>query len=174
MFAPPSLNSTVPAGVPMLEVTVAENVTGWPKSDGLADELSPVAVLALMLVKLNAAEDEIPLPLAMTLYGPPGIPFAVNTGDVATPLPLMATLVMITLPGNVPLAPLAGAVSVTRSPETGSPKAPLTVSNKGELKAGVMTVLCGVPLVAEIVKPRDSNAPISTVVLTTRAKPRPR
>ena len=32
--------------------------------------------------------------------------------------------------------------------------------------------LCGVPLVAAMVKPRDSKAPISTVPLTIRLKPR--
>ena len=39
----PSLNVTVPVGVPApgaLTVTVAVNVTDWPKTDGLADEVS--------------------------------------------------------------------------------------------------------------------------------------
>ena len=44
--AAPSLNVTVPVGVPALEVTVAVNVTDWPNVEGLTEEPSPVAVLA--------------------------------------------------------------------------------------------------------------------------------
>ena len=42
----PSLNVTVPVGVPApgrSTVTVAVNVTDWPKTEGLAEEVSVVA-----------------------------------------------------------------------------------------------------------------------------------
>jgi hypothetical protein len=43
----PSLNVTVPVGVPVPEVTetVAVNVTDWPEHDGLADEVTTVEVV---------------------------------------------------------------------------------------------------------------------------------
>ena len=41
----PSLNVTVPVGVPLDEVTVAVNVTDWPNVEGLADDVSAVLVL---------------------------------------------------------------------------------------------------------------------------------
>jgi len=44
----PSRNVTVPVGVAtvVLPTTVAVKVTGWPKTDGLADEVTLVVVLA--------------------------------------------------------------------------------------------------------------------------------
>src|ERR1043166_1437156 len=55
----PSLNVTVPVGVPapgVRAVTVAENVTDWPNTDGLSDEPSAVSVLALLTVWVTTAE----------------------------------------------------------------------------------------------------------------------
>ena len=49
----PSLKVTVPDGVPLpgaTAVTFAVNVTDWPNTDGLADELIAVVVLALLTV----------------------------------------------------------------------------------------------------------------------------
>jgi hypothetical protein len=55
----PSLNVTVPAVQAAAdEVTVAVNVTDWPKVDGLADELSDVAVLALFTSSDRASDVE--------------------------------------------------------------------------------------------------------------------
>src|SRR5215831_14167256 len=60
--------------------------------------------------------DGDPLPiLAITLYGPPAVPFAVNVGAVATPLALVATVAGLP-PVKAPLAPLAGGVKVTVTP----------------------------------------------------------
>jgi capsular polysaccharide biosynthesis protein len=41
---PPSLNVTVPVGVPEVPVTVALNVTGAPESDGFTLDISVVIV----------------------------------------------------------------------------------------------------------------------------------
>lgn len=44
----PSLNVTVPAGVPRpgeLATTVAVSVTDWPKTEGLAEEVTVVVVV---------------------------------------------------------------------------------------------------------------------------------
>ena len=43
--APPSLNCTVPVGVPAPEATIAVKVTLWPKSDGFSDDDTAVVTL---------------------------------------------------------------------------------------------------------------------------------
>ena len=55
----PSLNVTVPVGVPAPgaeAVTVAVKVTDCPETDGLTEEASAVAVAALLTIWLRAAE----------------------------------------------------------------------------------------------------------------------
>ena len=44
----PFLNVTVPVAVPTVDVTVAVNVTGEPKTDGFFDELTEVVVAPLI------------------------------------------------------------------------------------------------------------------------------
>src|SRR5438105_3092393 len=54
----PSLKLTVPVGVPApgkLAVTVAVNVTLWPNTDGFADDVSAVLVLAWFTVCVSVA-----------------------------------------------------------------------------------------------------------------------
>ena len=51
-FVPPSLNCTVPVGVPAVEITVAVKVTFCPALDGLTDEETAVADAAFAIVKL--------------------------------------------------------------------------------------------------------------------------
>jgi hypothetical protein len=63
----PSLNVTVPVGTPTLGLTgatVAENVTGWLASDGLALATSVVVVAAMLMV------NEIELVLVRKLPSP--------------------------------------------------------------------------------------------------------
>ena len=48
----PSLNRTLPVGVPEAEVTVAVNVTICPKSDGFADDATVVVVGGAVTVKV--------------------------------------------------------------------------------------------------------------------------
>ncbi len=48
----PSLNVTVPVGVPLpggVEVTVAVKVTAWPNTDGLPEAVTAVLVSALTM-----------------------------------------------------------------------------------------------------------------------------
>src|SRR5207247_3581011 len=62
----PSLKVTVPVGVPapgLFAVTVAVNVTACPDSDGLAEELTTVAVLAFFTVSVSVLE-VLPLKVA--------------------------------------------------------------------------------------------------------------
>ena len=51
----PSLNVTVPVGVP-LPLTVAVKVTCWPNVDGFDDDVSVVVVLLLFTVCVTAAD----------------------------------------------------------------------------------------------------------------------
>jgi hypothetical protein len=74
------------------------------------------------------------------------VAFAVNTADVATPLLLVVAV--FTPPANVPLAPVAGAVNVTVTPDTGLPPLSFTVATSGAPNAVLIAALCGVPLVA--------------------------
>src|SRR5438067_9185832 len=65
----PSLKFTLPVGVPApgaVAVTVAVNVTLWPNTDGLADDVSAVLVLA-WLTTCDTAE----LVLVVKLVSPP-------------------------------------------------------------------------------------------------------
>src|SRR5204863_2199820 len=66
----PSLKVTVPVGVPapgLLAVTVAVKVTDCPDSDGLAEELTSVAVLAFFTVWVSVLE-VLPLKVALPPY----------------------------------------------------------------------------------------------------------
>src|SRR5687767_3993955 len=72
---------------------------------------------------------------------------------------------------NMAVGPLVGELKCTWPPATGSPAGLFTVTINGE-KSVYTAVLCGVPLVAEIVNARDSKAPISTVRFVCRATPR--
>src|SRR4051812_30533511 len=50
----PSLNVTVPVGVPVVALTVAVKVTLWPLFEGLRDDVSVVVVLALTVCVSDA------------------------------------------------------------------------------------------------------------------------
>ena len=54
--AVPSLNVTVPVGVPVPEVTVAVNVTDCPNVLGFADDVSAVVVHAALTVCVTAVD----------------------------------------------------------------------------------------------------------------------
>ena len=56
--AAPSLNVTVPVGVPVPEAgfTEAVNVTAWPKAEGLSEEINDVAEEGLLLQDVNLKE----------------------------------------------------------------------------------------------------------------------
>ena len=74
-----------------------------------------------MFVRLKFAVDVTPDTVAVTVYGPPAVAFAVNVGDVATPFEsVVAVAVADPLP-KVPLAPVDGAVNVTVTPLFGVP-----------------------------------------------------
>lgn len=84
------------------------------------------------------------------MYGPPEIPFAVNTADVATPLAFVVAV--FNPPAKVPLGPdCAGAAKVTVAPAKSCPPPFLTVAFNVAPKAVLIAALCGVPPVATIV-----------------------
>jgi hypothetical protein len=77
---------------------------------------------------------------------------AVKGGDAATPEVLVSRVAVIPPPAKVPLAPEAGALNVTLTPETGLPLASFTVTTNGLLKAWVTGALCPPPEVAVMVE----------------------
>ena len=99
---------------------------------------------------------------------------AVKTGAVTKPEASLAIglLAFVPVSAKVPLAPLAGAVKVTRTPLIGVPDSE-TVTFRLVGKAVSTIVCCPSPAVIAILK-FASTAPISTVVFTTRGKPGPR
>ena len=68
-------------------------------------------------------------------------------GAVATPLALVVA-VAVAEPPNRAVAPLAGAVNVTVTPDTGLFPASRTVACSAVPNAVLIIVLCGVPAVA--------------------------
>ena len=106
------------------------------------------AAVPAVLVSAKLAGVVTPATEAVTVYGPPAVALAVNVAEVATPLLLVVAV--LTPPAKLPLAPEAGGVKVTVTPETGLPPLSFTVATRGAAKAVLMAVLCGVPLVAVI------------------------
>ena len=143
-----------PAKVPLAPVDGAVNVTITPwtgcdplsstvATSGAANAVSMVAVCGVPLVavidagvapafvRLKLAGVATPTTVAITVYVS-GVPFAVKTDDVATPLPLVvAVVVFVLVPAKVPLAPVAGAVNVTTAPVTGCEALSSTVATRG-------------------------------------------
>src|SRR5260221_10428656 len=66
-----------------------------------------------------------PAEAAVTMYGPPAVPLAVN-GAAAMPEALVATVIVVVRFENSPEAPAPGAVNVTLTPRTGLLPASLT------------------------------------------------
>jgi hypothetical protein len=92
-----------------------------------------------------------PVKFAVTVYGPPVVPFALKADDVATPLvPVVSVSVVFPLVANVPLAPVAGAVNVTATPLTGLLSLSTTIACRVVPNAVETAALCVAPLVALI------------------------
>ena len=53
------LNVTVPVGVPVSLMTVAVNITGWPKTDGLGEEVMSVEELSAFTICVTAHKAEM-------------------------------------------------------------------------------------------------------------------
>ena len=117
---------------------------------------------AALLVSANVAL-ALPGRLAVTLYGPPTVALAVA---VVCALPLASMLAMAGT--RLALAPLPGAVNVTWPPSTGSAALlAVTLAMSGWVKAVAAVADWLPPLAALRAKPRDSNAPTSTLPVRT-------
>src|SRR5580765_3385168 len=106
-----------------------------------------------------------PIALATTLYEP-AVPLAVAL-VLACP-PAMVMFAVAPPPVRTAEAFAAGAVKVITPPFTGSPPTPPIDAIKGDANGLRIVALCGEPLKTEMVKPRDSKAPMSTVPFTVR------
>ena len=138
-----SVSAVVPlANVPLAPVDGAVNVTATPLAGfesesttvatrgpanavltGVLCDAPPVAVIfaggPARFVRLKFAGVDTPATVAVTVTAP-DFRFAVNIAEIATPLALVAAVVVLEeVSANVPLAPFAGAVNVTIAPLTG-------------------------------------------------------
>lgn len=91
-----------------------------------------LAAAPAILVSRKLAGVPTPATVATTAYEPAAL-LAVIFGEVATPEALVTTVAM-TEPAKLPLAPEAGAVKVTVTPETGLPPESNTVAANGLAK----------------------------------------
>jgi hypothetical protein len=90
------------------------------------------------------------------------MPFAENTLEAALPVASVVSVsVVVPFEEKVPLAPIVGAPNVTATPLIGLELLSSTVATNGAGKAVLISVLCGVPLVAVI----DAIAPAEFVRL---------
>jgi hypothetical protein len=128
----PSLNVTVPVGVPdppPAALTVAVNVTVWPDTDGLADDPTTVELLLLFTVCVTALDV-----LVVKLLSPPytaviecaatlsELVLNVAWPELRVPVPMVvAPSLKVTVPLGVPAPAPVGvtvAVNVTDCPNT--------------------------------------------------------
>src|SRR5437773_1866632 len=133
MAVPPSRKVTLPAGVPapgLLAVTVAVKVTDCPDTDGLAEELTSVVVVAFFTVWVSVLE-VLPLKVALPPYDavigcePTASVLVTNVAwpeAFRVPVPrVVGPSLNVTVPVGVP-APLVFAftvaVKVTGCPDT--------------------------------------------------------
>jgi len=116
----PSLKTTVPVGVPPnCGATVASNVTGFPDSDGFRDEVSVVALVALLTTCFTGFEVLAPK-FASPLY-------VATTASVPTPSPDVDK--PATPPLSVPVPnKVEPCMNVTVSPFGGAPSLEFTVA----------------------------------------------
>jgi hypothetical protein len=75
------------------------------------------------------------------------VAFAVRVGEVAIPLELVVTMVVVA-PAKLAEAPVVGAVKVTLAPLTGLPPLLSTVTCNAVAKAVPTVVVCALPAVA--------------------------
>ena len=98
------------------------------------------------MVRLKVTGVFTPLTVALTMKVP-GVEFAVNLEEVATPLLFVRSVSVVVPLAKVPLAPEDGAVKVTISP--GVPILfVVTVASKGAAKVRPPAALCDDPLCA--------------------------
>jgi hypothetical protein len=170
-----------PVNVPLAPLDGAENVTlipeiGFPLASAtvafsaveigvsISDRCGvPAVALTDEACRASFVSEKVagvttPAADAVTVYGPPAMPFAVNAADVATPLAFVVAV--FNPPANVPLGPdCGGGAKVTVAPARSCPLPFLTVACKVAPKAVLIAALCGVPLVATIV-----GAPVAVTV----------
>ena len=94
------------------------------------------------LVRAKEAELDTPATVALTLYGPPAVLFAVTVA-LATPSVLVMAVTVLVIPG-----PLVGPLKDTVTPGTGLLPASFTVASNGFAKAVLTRALCPPPLPA--------------------------
>ncbi|HTW61095.1 MAG TPA: hypothetical protein VMD55_04755, partial [Terracidiphilus sp.] len=127
-----------------------------------------------VLVREKSAGELAPVVVAVTVYGPPAVEFAVKADEVASPFALVVSISVAIPLLKVPLAPEAGAVKVTEAPLSGEPL-DVTSATRGLAKLVLTVALCPDPLEAEmaitavavLVRAKDAGAAAPEVVAVT-------
>lgn len=148
----PSLNVTVPVGVPLPEdgLTVAVSVTDWPKTDGLAEEATEVAVVGCPM----------PVPLKETDAARMLKPFAMLTVPCLEPIPVGANVTLIV---QVPLTGRGdedGQLSVSEK----SPVAPTLIIFNATLPVLVTVNSCDALLVPTFWLPKLEETGVTVII----------
>src|SRR5260370_660491 len=154
---PGAVNVTLNPDTGLIPASVNVTAIGCAHAILICADCGVVPALAVIVDAVPAVlvseklTEVTPVPLATTLYGPPGVAFEVNGAD-ATPEAFVATVIVAVLLPNVPLAPDPGAVNVTLNPDTGLFPASLTVTARAFVNAVLISADCGVvPALAVIV-----------------------
>src|SRR5208282_722076 len=121
-----------------------------------------------VFIRLKLVVAVTPATEAVTVLAP-SVPLAVYAVEMATPLALVVSVSVLVPPANVPLAPVAGAVKVTKAPLTGDPPI-VTVAINGAKNAVLTAVLCGVPLVGAINSAGGLKFELLQLVKKTKAR----
>jgi len=189
--AAPSLNVTVPVGVPApgaTAATVAVKVSDWPKTDGFGPVVraTVVVVLAWFTTWVRVLEVLVP-----KLASPPYTAVieceateSAAVANVATPDPLsvpvpsvVAPSLNVTVPVGVPPLPVTVAVKVTDCPNTEGFCEDVSVVVLGLTTTRVAVVVTEPPLQLEVLAPAsaftvnvDEPAGVAPVVLIVKVE----
>jgi hypothetical protein len=144
MFTPKTPNCTTEVVTKFVPFTVRVNAA--PPAVANVGESEVIVGRLARLVSENAAGAATPGTVAFTTYAP-FVKLAVKLGAVAEPVASVVAVPVATPPANVPLAPVLGAVQVTRTPCTALLPASVTLTVSGA-KEELTGRLCGVPEVA--------------------------
>jgi hypothetical protein len=146
---PGAVNVTFTPETGLLPASFTVTASGFAKAVLIVDDCGVVPAFAIIdeagpaLLVSEKFTVGTPAAVAVTVYGPPAVVFAVN-GAEATPEALVATLIVAVLLLNTPDAPDPGAVNVTFTPEIGLLPASFTVTARAFAKAVLTVADCGV------------------------------
>ena len=138
--APGAVNVTLTPGTGLVPASLTVTARAFAKAVFTVADCGVVPAFAVIVDGAPAVfvseklTGVTPVAEAVTVYGPPAVPLAVNGAD-ATPEAFVATVIVFVELLNTPDAPAPGAVNVTLTPATGTLPASRTVTARALAKA---------------------------------------